>query len=462
MTPIEEALLLKNELDRLRPLTKEQEAIIMQKFRLDWNYNSNNLEGNSLTYGETKALLLHGITAQGKPLRDHIEITGHDEAVKWIEDLVRKEYPLTENFIRELHTLLLKEPYEVDAITPDGKPTSRKIAIGQYKTAPNHVKTMTGEVFRFATPEETPSKMHDLIEWYRAEEGGADVNPIILAAEFHYRFIRIHPFDDGNGRTARIVMNFILMKYGYPPVVIKTEDKENYFSVLRQADVGDINPFIHYIAKNLSRSLDIMISGAKGENIEEEDDVLKELTLLKARLKKEKQTKSPSLAYDTIIDFSEKIKPRFDETLEQIADLFAESNTSILVNGDYYMQPAKSLSFNLSSTPLGSLVPKELKPNLSDGKSLEIFGIDLYKKDINEIVWRTEFLGLKGANNKNNLVANIRLILEEAHPIARLNLADQKPIQHIYDYDSSIGEEAINYIRKELLRNLTNEVKAMI
>ncbi|PPL02277.1 Fic family protein [Parapedobacter indicus] len=285
MQPIEQAIQLKTELDNLRPLTKEQEAIIMQKFRLDWNYNSNNLEGNSLTYGETKALLLHGITAQGKPLKDHFEITGHDEAIKWVEDLVKRDHPLTENFIRELHTLLLKSPYEVKAITPDGQPTTRRIAVGQYKTAPNHVKTKTGEIFRFATPEETPAKMHDLIQWYRKKNEELDVNPILLAAEFHYRFIRIHPFDDGNGRTVRILMNFILMKFNYPPVIIKTEDKDNYFFALQQADAGTIEPFINYIATNLVRSLEIMIAGAKGESIEEPDDIDKEIALLEQRLK---------------------------------------------------------------------------------------------------------------------------------------------------------------------------------
>ena len=182
----------------------------MQKFRLDWNYHSNHLEGNSLNYGETKALLLFGITAQGKPLKDHFEITGHNEAIDWVIDMVKGNRSLTENFIRELHQLLLKEPYEVDAITPEGKSTKRKIAVGQYKTMPNHVKTVTGEMFYFATPEETPAKMHDLLVWYNEKVTQKDFNPILIAAEFHYKFIRIHPFDDGNGRTARILMNFIL------------------------------------------------------------------------------------------------------------------------------------------------------------------------------------------------------------------------------------------------------------
>jgi Fic family protein len=284
MENVQKALLLKQEIDMMRPLDKNQEARIMQKFRLDWNYHSNNLEGNSLTFGETKALILHGITAQGKPLKDHFEITGHDEAIKWVEDVLKNETPLTEHFIRQLHTLLLKESSEKDAITPDGKPTKRVISVGKYKTTPNHVKTKTGEIFYFASPEETPAKMHDLMNWYNEQKKKADVNPILLAAEFHYKFIRIHPFDDGNGRTARILMNFILMQYHFPPVIIKTEDKENYYSVLRQADADILEPFIEYIASNLVRSLEIMIKGAKGESIDDENDIDKELFLLEQKL----------------------------------------------------------------------------------------------------------------------------------------------------------------------------------
>ncbi|NJM80516.1 MAG: Fic family protein [Flavobacterium sp.] len=285
MEEIKMALDLKKSLDKLRPIDVEQENRIMQKFRLDWNYHSNHLEGNSLNYGETKALLLFGITAQGKPLKDHFEITGHNEAINWVIDMVKGERPLTENFIRELHKLLLKEPYEVDAVTPDGKPTKRRITIGQYKTTPNHVKTKTGEIFYFATPEETPSKMFDLLQWFTDKTNEKEVNPIFLAVEFHYKFIRIHPFDDGNGRTARILMNFILMQFGFPPVIIKTEDKDNYFIALQLADAGNIEAFITYIAQNLVHSLELMIAGAKGENIEEEDDLDKEIALLEQKMK---------------------------------------------------------------------------------------------------------------------------------------------------------------------------------
>ncbi len=277
------ALELKSQLDQLRPLNKEQESRIMQKFRLDWNYHSNHLEGNSLTYGETKALILFGITAQGKPLKDTLEITGHNEAINWVLEMVQGDRPLTENFIREMHSLLLKDSYK-ESKSIDGKIVPRKISSGKYKTTANHVETATGEIFYFATPEETPAKMNDLLVWYNEKITEVDKNPILIAAEFHYRFIRIHPFDDGNGRTARILMNFVLMKFGYPPVIIKTEDKTNYFAVLQMADAGNLEAFLEYIAQNLVRSLEIMIAGANGENIEEDDDLDKEIALLEQRL----------------------------------------------------------------------------------------------------------------------------------------------------------------------------------
>lgn len=283
---IKKAISLQKELDKLRPLSKEQNQKVLQKFRLDWNYHSNNIEGNSLTYGETKLLLLHGLTAQGKPLKDHLEIKGHNEAMDWIFEIVKKQEPITEYFIRSLNEMLLgSEPIHKKAIDTEGNETTRIIQGGKYKTQPNHVLTKTGETFYFASPEETPSKMHDLMQWYETEKENKERNSIILAAEFHYKFIRIHPFDDGNGRTARLLMNLILMRFDFPPAIIKTNDKENYYNVLRQADAGMLTPFIDYIAQNIIHSLEIMILAAKGEDISEPNDLDKEIALLEQQLK---------------------------------------------------------------------------------------------------------------------------------------------------------------------------------
>ena len=331
---IKEAIDLKKELDSLRPIETSDEQRIMQKFRLDWNYHSSNIEGNTLTYGETKALILFGTTAQGKPLKDHFEMTGHNEAINWIIDIIKDKRPLTENFIRQFHEILLKEPYEVDAITPDGKPTKKLIKVGTYKETPNHVKTQTGEIFYFSTPEETPAEMHNLLVWYREMEDKNDIEPILLAAEFHYRFIRIHPFDDGNGRLARIIMNFILMNHGYPPVIVKTEDKVNYFSALRQADAGLLEPFFKYIIVNLIHSLKIMISGAKGESVEEKDDLDKELAWLKQIVEKKNKSFGIEKSKDTILDLLNNGLIQFFETFIEQSQKFDTfyNNSTIDIN----------------------------------------------------------------------------------------------------------------------------------
>lgn len=268
MQAVETALDFLKQLDALRPLTADQEQRIWQKFRLDWNYHSNNLEGNSLTYGETKSLLLHNITAQGKPLKDHLEITGHNEALLEISDAVKKQQPLTEAFLRQLHTLILKERYQVNAQTADGQPTKKWVEVGQYKTQPNHVLTVTGETFRFAEPFEVPAKMQALV----AEANERKTTPaegLLLAAKLHYEFVLIHPFDDGNGRMARILMNLVLMQYGFPPAIIKTEEKDTYFAALRQADGGQFEVFAEYIANRINASLKLMLLSAKGGDIDE-------------------------------------------------------------------------------------------------------------------------------------------------------------------------------------------------
>ena len=305
----------------------------MDKFRLDWNYHSSKIEGNALTYGETKALLLFGITSNSKPLKDHLEIKGHDEAIKLVEEIIKQERPLTENFIRELHLLILKEPYENDAITPEGNPTKKLIKVGEYKKTPNHVKTVTGEIFRFAEPEETPAKMYDLLEFYNTHRVNSETNFVWLASVFHYEFIRIHPFDDGNGRIARILMNFILMQNGYPPVIIKTEQREEYITALRKADVGDLESFVIYVGAQLIHSLELMIRGAKGEKIDEPEDLKKKIDLLKTKIKNLNTEEEISLersAKTTLDLFHSSFKPLFESIYTQVKE-FSELYTSTAI-----------------------------------------------------------------------------------------------------------------------------------
>ncbi|MEZ4710014.1 MAG: Fic family protein [Caldilineaceae bacterium] len=277
---------LKAEIDALRPIARESELRVLQKFRLDWNYHSNALEGNTLTYGETRAFLLHGVTAQGRPFRDYLDMKGHKEAIEYLEEFVCQHHELTEADIRWLHKVLLVEEHYVDAMTADGLPTRKLVHVGQYKQMPNSVRTSTGEMHFYASPEATPASMADLMNWYRRARARGELHPLLLAATFHIRFVNIHPFDDGNGRMARLLMNLILMQAGYVPVVINVNSKHEYLLALEKADSGELEDFILLVGQNLKHSLEIFLKAAHGESIDDTPSVEEQAAVLNAKLKR--------------------------------------------------------------------------------------------------------------------------------------------------------------------------------
>lgn len=274
---------LKAEIEALRPLNVEQEQRIMDQLHLDWTYHSNAIEGNTLSYGETKAFLLYGITAAGKPFRDYLEMRGHHEALHYLRAMIRAEEPLTEAAVRELHKIVLVEPHHIPAQTADGQSTTRLVQPGQYKTAPNRVRTSTGEIHYYATPEETPALMADLLAWYHQEQ--AQLHPVVLAATFHYRFVVIHPFDDGNGRMARLLMNLLLMQARHLPVIVPLAARNLYLLALGQADAdSDLEPFVSLVAAHLLLSQERFLQLFKGEISYDANDWQEGVQRLKERL----------------------------------------------------------------------------------------------------------------------------------------------------------------------------------
>lgn len=299
--------LLMNELSKLQPLKQEQKDLLDKKFRLEFNYNSNHIEGNTLTYTDTELLLIFDETRGNHTAREYEEMKGSDVAYEMVEQFAtNKEQPLTEHFIKNLNQILLVRPYWKDAITPDGGQTRRKITVGDYKKHPNSVRLSNGEIFNYASPAETPIKMGELIEWYRNEVEKNELHPIELAAILHYKFVCIHPFDDGNGRISRLLMNYVLLNNDYPPIIIKSDDKSNYLSALRDADTGNLQSFINYISKQAIWSLEISLKAAKNESIEEEQDWKKKLAVLKKELdtKDEIRTKKNDEIVATLLNIS--------------------------------------------------------------------------------------------------------------------------------------------------------------
>ena len=320
---------LKEELDALRPLSPSVLAQIEQKLRLEWNYNSNAIEGNTLTLRETRSLILHGLTANGKPFRDHIDIEGHDSAVQAIQAAVNDAHQLNQVFIRNLHRILLKEPYRTTAETPDGRLVQRTISVGDYKTTPNNVRTSTGETYYFTPPDQVAPAMSDLIDWYRTKECEGE-HPTIIAATFHYRFVRIHPFDDGNGRMARLLMNMILIKHGYTVAIIRQDGREEYIDTLEQVDkTEDLTEFINYVARCCEYSLNLHLRAARGETIDDIEDIDKEIALFKHSL-----INAPEQAFSAVEFIDSTLRPFHEYCVDKsrlLSDIFGDVRTSISV-----------------------------------------------------------------------------------------------------------------------------------
>lgn len=254
----------------VQPLKPEMEKRLHGKFVLDFNYNSNHIEGNTLTYGQTEVLLLFGQASGTGLLRYFEEMKAHNVCLKAVIDAAnRVDEPLTETFIRQLHGLMLREDYQVPMPMKEGHGTTYTVHAGVYKTRPNSVRTPGGDIFEYASPEETPFMMHQLVKWYNENAHKGILSPIDLAATFHYRYIRIHPFEDGNGRIARLLVNYILRSHGWPMLVIKSSLKNEYLNALARTDVsvglnpsegamaspGSLRPFIDYMRQTLTTQI---------------------------------------------------------------------------------------------------------------------------------------------------------------------------------------------------------------
>lgn len=268
----------------LQPLSDKDIERLRRRFIVDFNYNSNHIEGNTLTYGQTEILLLFGKVIGEADVRDIQEMTASNVGLRMMaEEAAVKELPLTQNFIRALHKTILRDDYTVYQELPGGIQTSYVIHAGQYKTRPNSVITRYGDRFDYASPEETPGLMNDLVDWYNAAECEGKLSPVEMAALFHYRYIRIHPFEDGNGRIARLMVNYILTRHGYPMVVIRSRNKNEYLEALHQtdievgpvpcdgarADIGDISPFLKYFKDVVATEVynDVLFVSERDKNV---------------------------------------------------------------------------------------------------------------------------------------------------------------------------------------------------
>lgn len=321
---------LKFEWNALQLLSPENERRLWQKLRLEWNYHSNHIEGNTLTYGETELLLIHGQTHGNHSIREYEEMQAHDVGISHLRELAADHTRfISESDIRNLNKIILKEPFWKPAQTADGQATRKQIIPGEYKTSPNNVITATGELFEFASPADVPIKMQALVTWLEDSlQDFNELNLLGLLAKLHHDFVLIHPFDDGNGRVARMLVNYVLMRLDYPPIIVPTERKKDYLTALRLADAGDITALENFLGTCVIRSLELGIKAAKGESLEEPGDVEKEIALFKRTQEHHKEKVKPPTTetvrhlYETGFQY---LILRIEEKMKIFDDLFVRS-----------------------------------------------------------------------------------------------------------------------------------------
>jgi Fic family protein len=253
---------------------------INYKLRLDWNYYSNRMEGGTLTKAETRSVMVGNIDVKGKPFKDVAEMTGHDKIVLEVLKMSKGELRIAEKRIKEIHKAIMHE-----------EEAEKALQIGKWKSDPNEIINYKGEKISFTKPLEVAEEVHKLIDHTNAEldkfyAGKASKHPIEIAAQFHIDFVSVHPFYDGNGRTTRVLTNILLMTCGYPTVIIKDEHKKAYYRLLGdiQAYGGKVDLFYEFIAERVLETQQLIIDALEGKEIEELDDIDKEIQLFKKQV----------------------------------------------------------------------------------------------------------------------------------------------------------------------------------
>lgn len=244
----------KKVLDQHRPLPNALARNLDEWFRVETTYTSNAIEGNTLTRRETALVVEKGLTVGGKSLVEYLEATNHAHALDWVKaQIKRKPQTLTENDILHIHNIILRGIDDENT--------------GHYRSVPVRI---SGSSVVLPNPAKVQDLMAEMQSWFNSK---SKIHAIELAAEAHYRLVTIRPFVDGNGRTARLLMNLILMMQGYPPAIIRKRDRLTYISALEKAQLGGSKEdYFKLIVKAVGRSLDIYLKALKGETDTQNDD----------------------------------------------------------------------------------------------------------------------------------------------------------------------------------------------
>ena len=409
---------------------------------------------------------MKGIAANNKPLRDGMEIKGHNEAINIIMSLIKNERDLNETGIRSLHKKILGEGYYNPSKTNEGKQTKKLIKGGRYKTSSNHVETVTGEIHYYAIVEETPIKMKELVDWYNESLKLDNVNPVVLAFLFHHKFVEIHPFDDGNGRMTRLLTNFILLRFGYPVSIIKQDKRQAYYAALSQADQGELIPFVELVCQTIKESLEVYLIAINGGDINDENDLDKEIELFIKGfdkdnvIKTEKSEESVKAVSDGfLVDF-------LNELLEQSKKfdaLFHSNKKTAVLNSEQFDLESENFVIGNNDLSLGAdFLCVESKINETKTRYIaremridDYFGVAL--AELNEIELSLNWKSFLKNKNQDNLDLRFDIGFSELKYSIRNWFTKEEIVSHYY-HEIPSDKERKEVIRKMVKKYIIDEI----
>lgn len=415
---------------------------INYKLRLDWNYFSNRMEGGTLTKAETRSVMVGNIDVKGKPLKDVMEMNGHDQIILQVLKMSKGDIRISEKRIKEIHQSIMHEDDQ-----------SKKSLIGQWKQVPNEIIGYKNEKISFVDPANVAEEVHQLLNRTNAEldkyfTNKKSIHPVEIAAKFHIDFVSIHPFYDGNGRTTRILTNIILMSCGFPAIIIKEEHKQAYYQFLAdiQAYGGKEDLFYTFIAERILETQQLILDALEGKNIEEPDDIDKEILLLKRELEAKEEVGSIKKSNEVIAAlYQNHLKYFVDHLIEknkQLDDLFT-SNTNIRIINNY---TSGHFNHDKDDYILSELLnPSTLMTKIPNG--INSFSINLTHKGFR-----------KDGLNLFNIYTTIYITFEDYayqigyqnKPLAKFSYSDHPSQQELQNIVSKIIKLQLEEIRKKL------------
>ncbi|MCA4792690.1 Fic family protein [Myroides odoratimimus] len=414
-------------------LSQEQLRQLHHKFRLEWNYNSNSMEGNTLTVAETRSVMIGNIEVHRKPLKDILEVKGHDEVISEILRIGKAELRLSEKRIKEIHMGIMQEE----------DPVLRE-QIGQWKVQANEIINHKGEKFLFALPEEVPEKLHDLLNRTNAAidrivRGQKDApHPIDVALNFHIDYLNIHPFYDGNGRTARILSNLILVALGYPPFWITEQERDVYYRYIGdiQCYGGRREDLFAFISELILRSQQMINDVQAGKSIEEADDIDKEIELLKREFKA-KETDNTEIKRSNLI-----IKELYDKSLRSLIGAF--KGQAVKFN-DFFAVNKEILSITVNGSSIFNDSAVGYIESINDETESVL-------TKLSQLIIYEEIKVGKNLNYSDTLVIEFKNDSYEVYFSKTRNIIAKK-------YNEILSEEEINRMMKEWSEAMINRIK---